>query len=351
MLVTENDEIDLRVLSANIWASKFLVLVLSALFCIVGAIYVFFSTQAWNATALVMAPSFEEIKLLSGRLEQLSALNLVNEQLADTELSNLKLNLKLSDFPDFEEKKLFADFLESYNSFDNKVRFLKVKGYIQPLKNDEFNLQTRIEGMAKNIYAIQKKNEETATLFFIADNAKDAVKRLIEYVDFVQLQEKVKVNKQLVEKIDNKISILTFQRQVQNVETLKLLQEEIARTEFSLRISNAAGVEDPVENFNHQDFFPIDLGAKALNEKLNILKEIKNVALLNPMLAKIRLQLDSYQALPHSEVHFNSYHYLQSPLKPFTPDKPKKRLVLLMATLTGLVLGVIIAQVRARHSD
>ncbi|MBU0665012.1 MAG: O-antigen chain length regulator [Proteobacteria bacterium] len=352
MLVTEDGEIDLRELFAKIWASKFLVLVITAFFYFMGAIYVYFTPQIWKANALVIAPSFEETKQLSSRLEQLSALKLTDEQLPDRQLPDRQLpELKIADFSDFEKKKLFADFLDSYNSFDNKVKFLKVKGYIQPQKNDNFNLQSHVEGMAKNIIAIQKKNEETATLFFVADNAKDAVKRLLEYIDFVQLQEKVKVNKQLVEKIDNKISILTFQHQVQNVETLKLLQDEIARTELSLRISKAAGVEDPVENLNYQGFFPIDLGAKALNEKLKILKEIKNVVLLNPMLAIIRLQLNSFQALPHSEVQFNSYHYLQSPLKPLTPDEPKKGLILLMATLIGLLLGMIISLIRARNSD
>lgn len=106
-----------------------------------------------------------------------------------------------------------------------------------------------------------------------------------------------------------------------------------------MRISKTAGVETPVENPNNETLFPIQFGAKALSEKLKILKEINNPEILNPELADIRLRLDGLQALPLETVNFTSYHLLQSPTEPLNRDKPKRSLVVALATLAGLMLG------------
>ena len=168
-----------------------------------------------------------------------------------------------------------------------------------------------------------------------------------EYLSFVQTKEAATKNKLLVDKIANQINTLTITYKVQEAETLKRLQEDITRTEFALRISRTAGIEVPVENLNNQSIFAIDLGAKVLDEKLKILKEIKNPELINPTLADIRLQLDSLQAVPQENVSFTSYHFLQSPSEPLHRDKPKRLLVVVLATLAGGMLGVMVVLFRA----
>jgi len=134
---------------------------------------------------------------------------------------------------------------------------------------------------------------------------------------------------------------------VRKAEALKRLQEDIERTEYALRISQTAGIEGPVANLNNKSIFDIDFGAKALKEKLKILKEIKDPELFNPELAGIRLQLDSLLAMPQEEVSFVSYHYLRSPSEPLNRDKPKRTLVVVMATFAGLMMGVVVALFRA----
>lgn len=113
-----------------------------------------------------------------------------------------------------------------------------------------------------------------------------------------------------------------------------------------MRISKTAGVETPVENPNNETLFPIQFGAKTLSEKLKILKEINNPEILNPELADIRLRLDGLQALPLETVNFTSYHLLQSPTESLNRDKPKRSLVVALATLAGLMLGVAVALLR-----
>jgi LPS O-antigen subunit length determinant protein (WzzB/FepE family) len=135
--------------------------------------------------------------------------------------------------------------------------------------------------------------------------------------------------------------------QVRKAEALKRLQEEIERTEFALRISQTAGIEAPITNLNNNSIFAIDFGAKALDEKLKILKEIKTPELINPELADIRLHLESLLAMPQEKVSFVPYHFIRSPSEPLNRDKPKRTLMVVMATLAGLMVGVMAALLRA----
>ncbi|MBV5317457.1 MAG: hypothetical protein JZU50_06580, partial [Desulfobulbaceae bacterium] len=246
------------------------------------------------------------------------------------------------------EKKLFTDFVQAYNSFDNMSEFLITNGYArQENMEDKRTRQRYLEKRTKNISVNQKKNEDLATLSFGADNAQEAGKLLNEYLNFIQTKEVSTKNKLLAGKIASQINALNLTYQVQEAETLKRLQEDITRTEFALRISKTAGIETPIENLNNQSIFAIDLGSKALNEKLKILKEIKKPEIINPTLAEIRLQLNSWLALPQEKVSFTSYHFLQSPSEPLIRNKPKRSLIVALATLSGLMMGVVVAMFRA----
>ena len=91
-----------------------------------------------------------------------------------------------------------------------------------------------------------------------------------------------------------------------------------------MRISKAAGVDQPLERIDSQEVFNIQLGTKGLAEKFKILNEIKDPELLNPELGKIRLQLSSLKALKLKNADFQSFNMIDSPEEPFTRDKPKR---------------------------
>ncbi len=334
--IYQDDEIDLRKLLTSLWRNKLLILAITAIFSITGVVYAVLAPQVWSAKAIVVAPSPEHLEQLHLRLDNLVA------------LTDVTTNNNLGFSTVFSEEKLFTGFIQAFDSFDNKGEFLLTNGYVrQEDVKGEDTMQRLLIKRAQTISVTQKKNEESKVLSCGSDNAKEAEKMLKEYLDFIQTKEMVNKNKLLAELIANKSKTLALTYQAQETDTLKRLQEDIARTEIALRISRAAGIEAPVENLNDQNIFKIDLGAKALNEKLNILKEIKNPVLINPALANIRLQLDSLQAVPQDKVSFSSYHFLQSPSEPLSRDKPKRSLVVVLATMAGLMVGVMIALIRA----
>ncbi|MGB3222742.1 MAG: hypothetical protein WBB23_08055, partial [Desulforhopalus sp.] len=244
----------------------------------------------------------------------------------------------------FSGTNLYADFIQAFDSFDNKSEFLKAIGYFRQEGKQDINTSQRsLEGLTKNISVVHDKNASSITLSYSAGNAKEAEELLTDYLNFIQTKEEAAKNKLLLDKVTNQIDVFTFNHQILEAETLKQLQEEIARTEYALRISETAGIEAPVENLNNQGIFTIDFGAKALSEQLKILKEIKNPQVINPALADFRLKLDSLRAVPQEKVKFASYHFLKSPSQPLDRDKPKRSLVILLATFGGFMTGIMIA--------
>lgn len=334
----QDDEINLYELLSTFWDHKLLILAITAVFGIIGVIYALWAPQIWSAKAIVVAPSSLELETLQHRLDGLVAASQIN----DTEVI---ISKNYSDFIGlFTEEKLFSDFIQSFNSYDNKYAFLTKNGLIQEQDvNDERAYQRYLEKMTGGIIANQRSSENFFTLSFASENAREAHDRLRQYIDFIQENEMATKNKVLTEKIEGKIQLLSRDVRLLQAETLQRLQEEIARTEFALRISKSAGLEDPVENLNNQTLFTIDLGARALNEKLAILKEIKKPELINLDLSELRLRLDSLQAIQQEDVRFTSFRFLQSPSPQMSPDKPKRLLVIILATLAGLVVGMLLS--------
>lgn len=332
----QDDEIDLRELFTTLWASKHLIFATTILFAIVGISYALLAPQVWSAKAVVVEPSTTQVEQLRLKLEQMT--------------TTTKINNNNTDFlASFAETKLFTNFIQSFDSFDNKVAFLKTKNYLPLIDTIDKVTQQRLLVKATEGIAVTapKKDLKPYTLSFSADTPQDAVKRLNEYLAFIQSKQETLVNKQLTDKVESQTKALTLQYQLQKTDTLKRLQEDITRTEFALRVSKAAGVEAPVENLNNQSIFMIDLGAKALDEKLKILKEIKEPEILSTALADTRLQLDSLRALPTEKVSFTPYEFLQSPEEPLSRDQPKRPLVVALATIAGLMLGIMIALFRS----
>jgi LPS O-antigen subunit length determinant protein (WzzB/FepE family) len=343
----QDDEIDLRELLTALWKSKILIIAITIIFSIAGFTYAYLAPQVWSAKAMIVAPLPTQMEQLQLRLDNLIAIMDITTKNRISD-DNRNTNDHRAFLATFTNTKLYSDFLRAFDSFDNKSEFLKTIGYVRSEDKEGANTPQRtLESMTQNISVNKKEEEGFITLSFSFDDAEEARKLLIEYLSFIQGKEVAAKNKLLADKVTSQTNVLTLTYQILQAETLKRLQEDITRTEYALRISRTAGIEAPVENLNNESIFAIDLGAKALNEKLNILREIKNPEIINSALADVRLHLDSLQAVPQEKVSFTSYHFLQSPTEPLSRDKPKRSLVVMLATFAGLMMGVVVALFRA----
>ena len=332
---SSGDEIDLRELILVLWRQKLLILLVAGVFAAAGIAYALLAPQVWVSQAEIKQPTLKEVESLELNINQL-----INAQVPVTA------------FASFDKKALYGDFVNSFNSFNNKRQFLMENGYLDveaaqsgvtDAKGKRLLLKKMTEGISAK--ALDKQSEDV-TLSFAADTASEARQRLEQYIAFIQQQESAAKGKELNTIWQNRIKTLQTQYESARADTLKQLQDDILRTEYSLRITHAAGLEAPVQNLQDQGSLPIDLGARALTEKLKILKEIKNPEFMNPGIGALRLQLSSLQAIKLEELPVQSFAYLASPSEPLSRDKPRRPLVVVLATLLGGMLGVGIVLVR-----
>lgn len=321
--------IDVRALLLELWRSKLQVLCVAGLFAVAGIAYALLAPQVWISQAEIKKPTLKEVESLELNINQL-----------------MNALVPANAFSSFEKKAIYDDFVNNFNSFNNKRQFLMAQGYLdaEATKNDitdERGKRLLLKKLTEGIDARSPdKLSEEVTLSFAAESADEAKSRLEKYIAFIQQQEINAKGKELNTIWQNRIKTLQSQYESARADTLKQLQDDILRTEYSLRISQAAGIETPVQNLQNQDSFAIDLGARALAEKLKVLKEIKNPEFMNPNISDLRLQLSSLQAIKLEALPFQSFAYQASPSEPLSRDKPKRPLVVVLATLLGGMLGV-----------
>ncbi|QWL58527.1 O-antigen chain length regulator [Aeromonas jandaei] len=334
-----SDEIDLRELLLVLWQKKVLILLVTGAFAFAGAVYAMIARQVWTSQAIISEPSVSQVAALQLAVDKLQAI-MSGSPLTAPEFSSL------------ERPAIYQSFISAFNSMNNKRFFLTQEG-IYAAEIEQFDTYDKRDGraimskLAESISAkIQDKTSQEVTLSFSAETPELALQRLEKYIDFIQQQQLKSKNAELQSIWQNRIKTLTAQYDSAKADTLLKRQQELQRVGYSLRISKAAGVDAPLERIDSQEVFNIQLGAKGLSEKLKILNEIKDPELLNPELGKIRLQLSSLKGLKLKNAEFQSFNMIDSPEEPFTRDKPKRPLIVVLATLLGGILGVVIVLVR-----
>lgn len=333
-----SNEIELRELMLVLWRQKILILSVTLLFATAGIGYAMTARQVWTSQALISEPSVSQVETLQLAVEKIQSI-----------LPSSSIN---SQFSSLEQPAIYKSFISAFNSMNNKREFLMQEGvYAAEMQrekiSDKRSERALMSKLAESISAnALDKASQDMTLKFSAETPELAQQRLLKYINFVQQQQLKSKNAELQSIWQNKIKALTAQYDSIKADTLLKRQEELQRVGYSLRISKAAGVDAPLERVDSQEIFNIQLGAKGLAEKLKILNEIKDPELLNPELGNIRLQLSSLKSLNLQDADFASFNMIDSPEEPFTRDKPKRPLIVVLTTLLGGMLGVAIVLVR-----
>ncbi|CAJ1820105.1 GNVR domain-containing protein [Aeromonas jandaei] len=262
------------------------------------------------------------------------------------------------DFSTLQRPEIYKSFVAAFNGMNNKKAFLINEGiFAEEVKQadikDSRSERILMDELGKNIIAMPLDKVSTDfTLRFSAESAELANRRLSKYIDFIQSQQIKAKNEELKTILKNQINSLSIQYENIKLDTLKTIQDEIVKTQYSLKVSEAAGVSRPLERVSTGSelgsVFNIDLGSKGLTEKLRILNEIQDVEVFNPELAKIRQQLNSLKMLRLADGRFSSFNMVDSPDEPFAMDKPKRLLIVMLSSLLGGILGVVI--ILARHA-
>ncbi len=326
-----SDESDLRELMLVLWRQKLLIMLVTLVFALGGIAYALLAPQQWSASAVVAEPKPEELTPMRKVSKQATALG-------------------LGGFP--SGKALYQEFILEFNSYENRRDYLKASPlFTEVVKNDGLDGKAQVRWLrdwSKSVTAqpVDKKGEVPGVeLKFSAPTSEKSLAMLEGYIDYiVKLQQKQLIQR-LAEQRDLQLDGMNTEYRIMQEDTKRALQQEIVELAMANKVAKAAGVSAPLENYNAQDRFLILQGSKVLEEKLSLLKSI-DLEVYQPKLQSLQVKMARLKSISLDGIAFRPFSYLDAPDEPLSRDKPKRPLIVVLATLLGGMLGVGIVLVK-----
>ncbi|MCA7552829.1 MULTISPECIES: LPS O-antigen length regulator Wzz(fepE), partial [Gammaproteobacteria] len=177
------------------------------------------------------------------------------------------------------------------------------------------------------------------TLSFTAPTAGDAQTVLEGYINYISRI----VEQETMENIRNQITLKTKvvqqQLELDRVRLTNIHNTNLQRLNYSLEVANAAGIKKPVysngQAVKDDPDYSVALGADGIAQKLQIEKNLKDVAELNADFQNREYYLTQLQKLSVEDVKLEPFRYQLSPSLPVKKDGPGKALIVLLAGILG----------------
>ena len=326
-----SDEIDLRELMLVLWRQKLLIMLVTLVFTLGGIAYALLAPQQWSASAVVAAPKPEDMTPMLKVSKQATALG-------------------LGGFP--SGKALYQEFILEFNSYENRRDYLKASPlFTEVVKNDGLDGKAQVRWLrdwSKSVTAqpVDKKGVEPGVeLKFAAPTSEKSLAMLEGYIDYIIKMQQEQLIQRLAEQRDLQLDGMNTEYRIMQEDTKRTLQQEIVELAMANKVAKAAGVSAPLENYNAQDRFLISLGSKGLEEKLSLLKSI-DLEVYQPTLQSLQVKMARLKSISLDGIAFRPFSYLDAPDEPLSRDKPKRPLIVVLATLLGGMLGVGIVLVK-----
>ncbi|MFQ2441947.1 LPS O-antigen chain length determinant protein WzzB [Aeromonas caviae] len=324
-------EIDLRELIMVLWRQKALILLVTVLFAVAGVAYALLAPQQWSAKAVIAEPKQEDVLVLQNAAARAALVGLKRVP---------------------TEEQAYKAFVIEFNAYENRRDFLKKSEQFTQAINeqqlDDKKQRRWLRDWAKLAAAtpVDKKGELPGVeLSFAADTATGSLAQLRSYIDYIVELQRQELKRQLELEKNTLIETLELQKRLIGEDARRVLKQEMDQTKLSLQIAKAAAVAHPLENYSAEARFPIALGEKGLEEKLKLLGTM-DLAVFEPKLGELQQQISRLKDLDLEMTNFTPFSYLDAPDEPLSRDKPKRPLIVVLATLLGGMLGVGIVLVR-----
>ncbi|WP_242637279.1 LPS O-antigen length regulator Wzz(fepE) [Leclercia pneumoniae] len=177
------------------------------------------------------------------------------------------------------------------------------------------------------------------TLSFTAPTAADAQTVLEGYINYVSRIVEQETMQNIRNQIALKTKVVKEQLQLDRVRLTNIHNTNLQRLHYSLEVANAAGIKKPVysngQAVKDDPDYSVALGADGIAQKLQIEKNIKDVAELNADFQNRQYYLQQLENLSIEDVNVEPFKYQLSPSMPVNKDGPGKALIVLLAGLLG----------------
>ncbi|MCY9853638.1 LPS O-antigen chain length determinant protein WzzB [Vibrio mediterranei] len=340
-----NDEIDLKELFVELWKGKLIIIASTALCTVIAVFYALNAQEWWSSKAVVAKPQFSDFSAYHSQVKQFQPVFDLHQEdgtiLVSDELDDL-----------IDKKVLFEQFIMAFNASNNKRQFLNTSKDFQAIRDSsDVEAETTLyaEWFKKITATAENKKDKNSpyVLSLQATTKLTSYSMIKEYIATITRQTHQSAIDNLQSVVNGKRDELMLQKRILESQAKNKLKTEIERAQYSLDIAKAASIAQPIQTNTTDHMFAIDLGYKAIEAKIKVLKSISDLSVIEPRLHQISAKLDMLSKLKiNSDVEFNTFRFLEDVQQPITRDKPKRTLIAVLGILLGGMLGVAIVLVR-----
>ncbi|HDS9358378.1 TPA: LPS O-antigen length regulator [Enterobacter chengduensis] len=330
----DRQDIDLLGLLDVLLASKKRIIAMTFAFALAGLVVAFLLPQKWTSKSVITPAEQTQWNPLRQMLVSLQVLD-IDVKVSRAEVFNL-----------FIKKFQSQSLLEEYMTSSPYVMAQLNEADVDPLELHRavVNISDRMKA-ADNTQAkdADKAPYASWTLSFTAPTAGDAQAVLDGYIKYISRL----VEQETMQNIRNQVALKTKtvqqQLELDRVRLTNAHNTNLQRLNYSLKVANAAGIKKPVysngQAVKDDPDYSVALGADGIAQKLQIEKNLKDVAELNADFQNREYYLAQLQKLSFDDVDIEPFKYQLSPSMPIKKDGPGKALIIVLAALVGGLLA------------
>ncbi|MGI2800844.1 Wzz/FepE/Etk N-terminal domain-containing protein, partial [Photobacterium damselae] len=325
-----------------IWQRKIVILAITLLFLCCGVIYSYTAQQLWTSSSLITKAQYLSTFKIREKLASVSSV-IGSEALVSIDK---KIN------PNF----LFERFMVEFNSYENKKEFILSNnylkdGYLKKKKISDKDADFFIKEWTKKISSRKEINNDNYFLFVEANTPKASQLLLTEYTSFINAIVQKEVLESVDLKIKDKYNSFNSELLINESYAKEKIKYELKKTQYSLDIAKASGIEKPIAELVNQSVFSIDLGSKALAEKERVLNKIKDLELFEPNIINLKVKINQLSTFNLDNISFSSIKFLEKENYPYSPTSPNRVFVLVLSIILGVITGLVVVFIREAVSQ
>ncbi|MCR6731305.1 LPS O-antigen length regulator Wzz(fepE) [Enterobacter cloacae] len=323
-------EIDLLGLLDVLLAAKKRIVAITFAFALAGLAIAFLLPQKWTSKAVITPAEQTQWNPLRQMMVALQVLD---------------VDVKVS------RDEVFGLFIKKFQSQSLLEEYMKSSPYVmsqlEGTNVDPLELHCAVVNISEKMKAIdntQVKDADKApyvswTLSFTAPTAGDAQTVLEGYIKYIAAIVEQEIMLNIRNQLALKTKVVEQQLDLDRVRLTNIHNTNLQRLNYSLEVANAAGIKKPVysngQAVKDDPDYSVALGADGIAQKLQIEKNLKDVAELNADFQNREYYLAQLKKLSVEDVVLEPFKYQLSPSMPVKKDGPGKALIVLLAGILG----------------
>jgi len=360
-----SDAIDLFELFSILWKCKVTIITITGISVFFATIYAFTAKEEWTSKAQIIQPNAVQLGKFLEVQQSYSRFASDSEVAIDASpeaMQNGRLRFISGDSVNIDAflKNAYNTLIVMLSATDNKLNYLQGSDYFKHQSmeiDDELERQKILLNMVTDnlqIKATEKNKEDSFDITFSAENANDAQKTLLGYIektneivlsklfDHLRLQ----INER-IRTLENSVSNIKQQTELGRTNQIMVLKQAILAAKDA-EIVEYTG-ESTIAGNTIIDFSNLDnmflLGEKYLTAQL---QSLESSPIIYPISYHQTLtNISDLKKLLEFEPKGITFEYTRTPSQPLVKDKPRKGLILILGALLGGMLGCGVVLVRS----